>query len=114
MAPKDSFSILDKVHAVTGLIFCACDKDGNDEISQDEIEAEDCVAIQKTIFHDNYINKGGFDFLRQFITDADDSYITLAEADAALTDIIDSTQEYYKFFTGETSKFRDHSSITSS
>ena len=89
----------------TFFILCACDKDGNDEISQNEIEAEGCVAIQKTAFHDNYINKGGFDFLRQFITDADDSYITLAEADAALTDIIDSTQEYYKFFTGGTSKF---------
>ena len=103
------FSFLDKVHAVVGLIFCACDKDGNDQISKAEIEDEDCVAIQKSVFHDNYITEEGFDFIRKYQTDADDSYFTLAEAKQLLGDGIDSqdkslTPEYHKLFTGEPGK----------
>ena len=93
------------------MIFCACDKDGNDQISKPEIEDEDCIAIQKSVFHDNYINEDGFDFVRKYQTDADDSYFTLAEAKQLLGDMIDSvgqdkslTPEYNKIFTGETGK----------
>ena len=84
-------------------IFCACDKDDNVRISKEEIQDENCVAIQKTAFHDNHITEGGFDFL----TDADDSYFTLVEADSALGDLIE-LEEYYKFFTGETGKIITH------
>ena len=91
---------IDKVEAVNSAIFCGCDKDKNEQISKEEVEDEDCVALQKNAFHDNYITEGGFDFL----TDADDSYFTHAEADAALTLLIND-QEYTKFFTGENSKF---------
>ena len=116
MAPKRFFfSFLDKVHAVIGLIFCACDKDGNrnDQISKTEIEDEDCVAIQKSVFHDNYITEEGFDFIRKYQTDADDSYFTLAEAKQFLGDLIDSqdkslTPEYHKLFTGETGESPVH------
>ena len=98
------YSILVKIKAVLGLIFCACDTDGDNRISQEEIEEEQCVAIQKSIFHGNYIDQGGFDFLRTVNNDADDSEITRQEAGVALTNIIDTSQEYYEFFTGESNK----------
>ena len=98
------YSILVKINAVLDLIFCACDTGGDNRISQEENEEEKCVAVQKSVFHGNYIDQGGFDFLRTVNNDADDSEITLQEAGVALTDIIDNSQEYYKFFTGESNK----------
>ena len=85
------------------MIFCACDTDQNNEISKEEIEDENCVAIQQSIFHDNYITEAGFDFLRKFETD--DSHFTLEEANKALMNIIDDSNEVYnKFFTGDNGK----------
>ena len=83
------------------MIFCACDEDGNDEISEAEIKDENCVAIQQSIFHDNYITGAGFDFLRKVTTD--DSHFTLEEANTALTNII-TNEVYNKFFTGDNGK----------
>ena len=125
MAPKRFFSsFLDKVHAVIGLIFCACDNEGtfwdgngNEQISKTEIEDEDCVAIQKSVFHDNYITEGGFDSIRKYQTDADNSYFTLAQAEHFLGDLIDEqdkslTPEYHKLFTGETGKIITGENLT--
>ena len=58
------YYILVKIKAVLDLIFCACDTDGDNRISQEEKDKEQCVAIQKSVFHGNYIDQGGFDFLR--------------------------------------------------
>ena len=75
------------------MIFCACDADENDEISKEEIKAEDCVAIQQSIFHDNYLTVFNLDVL------------TLDDANTALTDIIDKPNEgYNKFFTKDNGK----------
>ena len=84
------------------MIFCACDADANEEISEAEIKDENCVAIQQSIFHDNYITGAGFDFLRRVETD--DSQFTLEEANTALTNIIDTDEVYNKFFTGDNGK----------
>ena len=77
------------------MIFCACDADKNDEISEEEIKDEDCVAIQQSIFHDNYLTKAGF-YL---------DVLTLDDAKKALTGIInDPIGVYNKFFNGDNGK----------
>ena len=77
------------------MIFCACDEDGNDKISEEEIKDKDCVAIQKSIFHDNYLTKAGFD----------SDVLTLNDANTAFTNIIDEPNEgYNKFFNGDNGK----------
>ena len=77
------------------MIFCACDADENDEISEEEVKDEDCVAIQQSIFHDNYLTKAGF-YL---------DVLTLDDAKKALTGIInDPIGVYNKFFNGDNGK----------
>ena len=88
--------ILDKVEAVSRIIFCACDG-GDGQISEQEISAASCIDVQKYVFHDNYITIDGF---KQLAVN-DNSFIKKEEVDTALNNLIEENRNYLEFFRGQ-------------
>ena len=84
------------------MLFCACDKPGNDiqepSLSWDELSDEQCITDQKFLFDGYHITQNGFDH-----QDSDqNSEISLVEAGTALTaHIAQGKEDYQKFFLGE-------------
>ena len=83
------------------MMFCACDKPGNDDqeygLTWDELSDEQCIADQKFLFDGYHITQAGFDYQDS----NQNSEISLVEAGTALTAYIDQGKDYQKFFIGE-------------